>query len=119
MTTPGCHLRFLHTGKGFTSEDLCAALEEDDIGYTLKLRITKGLRARIQRSVLWRRLPCADPTVVLEVGCVKLKATAWSKCRSVGIGVRFGPESTRLLCPLLTSAGPSDRLAAETPLPSG
>ena len=82
---PGCHLRFLRADKGFTSEDLCAALEEDNVGYTLKLRMTKGLRARIERGVLWRRLPGADSNIVLEAGCVKFKAVDWSKYRRVAL----------------------------------
>ena len=75
-------VRFVRADRGFTSEEYLAALEEDEVGYTLKLRMTPGLSARLALGVLWHRLPSHESTEI-EVGSIPFKASGWSKRRRV------------------------------------
>lgn len=79
---PGRTLRFLRGDKGFASEDFYVVLEGDGVGYTLKLKMTRRLYQRMNRGVLWRRLP-SDSTVHIEVGSIAYRGYDWSKTRRV------------------------------------
>lgn len=86
-------VRFVRADRGFTSEDFLSALEADQVGYTLKVRITSGLAARLALGVLWQRLPSHETTEI-EVGSVPFQAEGWSKRRRVVlIRTRLADES--------------------------
>lgn len=73
---------FVRADRAFASEIFCAQLEQDHVGYTLKLRMTSGLWEQIAKGVLWRRLP-SDETTQIEVGSVRFQAHGWEKKRRV------------------------------------
>lgn len=75
-------VRLVRADRGFTSEEFLTALEEDKVGYTLKVRITPGLAGRLALGVLWQRLPSHDTTEI-EVGSIPFQAAGWSKRRRV------------------------------------
>lgn len=75
-------VRFVRADRGFTSEKFLAALEADQVGYTLKVRFTSRLAGRLALGVLWERLHSHDTTQI-EVGSVPFKANGWSKRRRI------------------------------------
>lgn len=78
----GVTLAYVRADKAFPSDEFCAELENDRVGYTLKLRMTSRLWERISRGVLWHRIP-SDETTAIEVGDVGFRAHGWAKTRRV------------------------------------
>lgn len=89
----GVNLAFVRADKAFPSEDLCTELENDGVGYTLKLRMTPRLWARLLRGVLWHRIP-SDETTHIEVGIIGFRAHGWTKHRRIVlVRSRFADET--------------------------
>lgn len=86
----GVKLAYVRGDRGMTSEKVCAYLESEGIGYTLKLKMSSTLHSRVLRGIHWRRLPNDDDNIVIEVGSVMYQATTWSKRRRVVL-VRIRP----------------------------
>lgn len=79
---PSCTLRFVRADKAFPSEDFCAELERDEVGYAMKLRFTSRLAQRLNLGVMWHRLASHESTEI-EAGAVPFQAHGWSKRRRI------------------------------------
>lgn len=95
------NVSFVRADKAFASERFCSELEDDKFGYAIKLRMTSGLVARMNRGVLWKRIHSHE-TSQIEVGSVRFKASGWSRHRRVVlIRTRFTDEMQLQLFPEL------------------
>lgn len=80
---PGEKPSFVRADRGFSSERFYAELEQDEVGYTIKMKTSPRLLKQAQ-SVVWRPLAC-DPTVEIQVGAVLYQAHGWSRARRVAL----------------------------------
>jgi len=75
-------LQYVRADRGFGSDRFLKNLEEEDVGYTVKIRLHSSLRERIDRGVLWQRI-YFDECKAIEVGTVAYQARGWDTRRRV------------------------------------
>lgn len=80
----GITLGYVRGDRWFSSNEFFHCLEQDEVGYTMKLRLTAHLRKRLEYGVLWERIYQNDD-VAIEVGGIKVRLSSWSKSRRVVI----------------------------------
>lgn len=78
----GSTIQYVRGDRAYPSDEFCKELEEDGVGYVLKLRMSEEIYQRINRGILWERLP-SDPTENIEVGIVGFGHKSWDKNRRV------------------------------------
>ena len=75
-------VKYVRADRGFPSDAFCEVLENDGVGYALKLRMSEELYRRIYRGVKWDPVP-SDPTVRIQVGSVGFRYKSWDRHRRV------------------------------------
>lgn len=78
----GVKLGFVRADRAFPSNEFLTSLEEDQVGYTIKLKLSKNVKRRLEHGVLWERI-YYDDSFVIEVGSVKLQLHNWDEPRKV------------------------------------
>jgi len=70
---PGVRPRFVRADRGFGSEAFVSALEEDGVGYVVKIRLDARLEGCIRQGLVWKRLFSEDPAVEMEAASVAFR----------------------------------------------
>lgn len=78
----GVNLGYVRADRAFAGDTFLSQLETDEVGYTIKLRLTAGVKERISHGVLWERV-YANAHMAIEVGSVSVKLSTWKKYRRV------------------------------------
>lgn len=75
-------LGHVRADRAFPSDDFLTVLEEDGVGYTIKLKASKRVKERLTHGILWKRI-YSDDSFIIEAGSVKLKLYNWDAPRRV------------------------------------
>lgn len=78
----GVKLGFVRADRAFPSDKFLSVLEKDQVGYAIKLKLSKNVKKRLSHGVLWKRIHC-DDSYIIEVGSVKLQLHNWDRPRKV------------------------------------
>ncbi len=75
-------LGYVRADRGFGSDEFLTALEDDQVGYTVKLRMNSSLKERLALGVLWQRI-YFDGHRAIEIGSVSYQAKSWDSHRRI------------------------------------
>lgn len=78
----GATIGYFRGDKGFGSNEVLTQLEQEEIGYVIKLKMTSKVTERLDRGVLWVRI-YGDEYCAIEVASVRVRLSTWEKPRKV------------------------------------
>lgn len=78
----GITIDYFRGDKGFCGDEILTRLEQGEINYAIKLKMTSKVIERIERGILWSRVYGYD-NCAIEVGSARVKLTSWDEPRRI------------------------------------